>query len=240
MTDERGITANKEWATRWLSEARLRPYLDACEGDIDLALELHEWNLGLGRALMGDIAHLELALRNAYDRALTDEGGQHWLFDPNSPVTSPIVRKSKSGKERDVNLVNRRAIADAMSRAHDPCDPNQIVAGLTLGFWAHMTDRSRERALWIPHLHKAWPVGTDRAALNLRLSAANKLRNRVAHNERLFNPGAKGCSPKSVDTDIIEMFTALCPDAAARLSNGTSPAIDGYLEQHPAPVEVEL
>ena len=117
MTDERGITANKEWATRWLSEARLRPYLDACEGDINLALELHDWNLGLGRALMGDIAHLELALRNAYDRALTDEGGQHWLFDPNSPVTSLIVRKSKSGKERDVNLVNRRAIADAMSRA---------------------------------------------------------------------------------------------------------------------------
>ena len=117
MTDERGITANKEWATRWLSEARLRPYLDAREGDIDLALELHEWNLGLGRALMGDIAHLELARRNAYDRVLTEDGERHWLFDPKSPVTRPIVRKSKAGKERDVNLVNRRAIADAMSGA---------------------------------------------------------------------------------------------------------------------------
>ena len=102
-----------------------------------------------------------------------------------------------------------------------------------------MTDRSHERALWIPRLHKAWPAETDRTALNLRLSAANKPRNR-AHNERFFDPDAKGRSPKSADADIIEMFTALCPDAAARLSNGTSPAIDGYLEQHPAPVEVEL
>lgn len=40
-----------------------------------------------------------------------------------------------------MNMVNRRAIDDARGRAHDPANPNQVIAGLMLGFWAHMTDR---------------------------------------------------------------------------------------------------
>lgn len=149
--------ARREWAERWLSQSRFSSYLELCNDDVNKALELHEWNLLLGRALMGDIAHFELALRNAYDRVLTErfEGSEHWLFDANSPVTRPIMRKSKIKKLRDVNLVNRRAVNDARGRAHNPANPNQVVAGLMLGFWAHMTDRSRERDLWIPYLHAA-------------------------------------------------------------------------------------
>jgi hypothetical protein len=36
--------------------------------------DLYEWNLRLGAALMRDIAHIEIAVRNAYDRAMR----QHW------------------------------------------------------------------------------------------------------------------------------------------------------------------
>lgn len=130
--------AQHEWAERWLSSSRLSSYLDLFDGNIDCALELHEWNLMLGRVLMGDIAHFELALRNAYDRALTErfQGNEHWLFDANSPVTRPIMRNSKAKKMRDVNMVNRRAINDARGRAHDPANPDQVIAGLMLGFWA--------------------------------------------------------------------------------------------------------
>lgn len=89
-----------EWAERWLSPSRLSSYLNLCGGDVKRALEMHEWNLMLGRALMGDIAHFELALRNAYDRVLTErfKGDEHWLFDAGSPVTRPIMRKSKAKK----------------------------------------------------------------------------------------------------------------------------------------------
>lgn len=80
--------ARREWAERWLSQSRFSSYLELCNDDVNKALELHEWNLVLGRALMGDIAHFELTLRNAYDRVLTErfEGSEHWLFDANSPV----------------------------------------------------------------------------------------------------------------------------------------------------------
>lgn len=133
------------WAQRWLSPARLEPYLAACNGDIEQALELHEWNILLGHALLVDIAHLELALRNAYVRILHQDCGERWLFDDASPIRVPILRMSKAKKIRDVNLVNRRAIDDARMRAHDENNPDQVTAGLTLGFWAHLTDRNRER-----------------------------------------------------------------------------------------------
>ena len=235
--------ARRKWAERWLSPARFSTHLDACGGDAEKALELHEWNLMLGRALLGDIAHFELALRNAYDRVLTErfKGDEHWLFDADSPVTRPILRMSKARKLRDVNLVNRRAVEDARGRAHDPSDPDQVVAGLMLGFWAHMTDRSRERDLWIPYLHAAWPAGTDRAELNRKLESINKLRNRVAHNERLFNPGKGGYPPKAIDADINELFGALCPEAHGSLCDaGGRTTVERFLEEHPAPADVEL
>ena len=37
--------ATLAWAQRWLSAPRLEPYFAACDGDIDRALELHEWNV---------------------------------------------------------------------------------------------------------------------------------------------------------------------------------------------------
>ena len=233
----------REWAERWLSPSRLSSYLDLCGGDVDRALDLHEWNLMLGRALMGDIAHFELALRNAYDRILTErfEGDEHWLFDARSPATRPIMRMSKAKKQRDVNMVNRRAIDDARGRAHDPANPNQVIAGLMLGFWAHMTDRSRERDLWIPYLHAAWPAGTDRAKLNLQLEAINKLRNRVAHSERLFNPGPDGCSPARVDAEMLALFRALSPQAYEGLyGNENTTTVEKFLDDHPSPIDVRL
>ena len=131
------------WAPRWLSDARLAPYLSCCDNDVETAL---------GRALMGDISYFEIALRNAYDRTLSNnfQGTAHWLFDENSPVRKPILHKSHRGIERDVNLVNRRSIEQARARAHDPSDPNQVISNLTLGFWVHMSDRMHEREVWIP------------------------------------------------------------------------------------------
>ena len=54
------------------------------------------------------------------------------------------------------------------------------------GFWAHMTDRSHERDLWVPSIHKAWPKGTARSEVNDRIAGINKICNRVAHHEHLF------------------------------------------------------
>lgn len=229
------------WAERWLSADCLAPYLAACGGDCERALELYEWNISLGQVLMRDVAHLEVALRNAYDRVLLEhwEGEGHWLFDPASPVRRPILRKSGAGKMRDVNLVNRRAIDTAAGLARGTSDAGKVIASLMLGFWAHMTDRSRERDLWIPILHDAWPRGYDRADLQRRFLAINTVRNRVAHNERLFDPKEPQLSPLVADADLVALFRSLCPEAAARLHGGATP-VERFLAESPAPAGVRL
>lgn len=239
-TDE--ASATRAWAERWLSRKRLAPYLAACGGDVERALDLYEWNISLGQVLMRDVAHFEVALRNAYDRVMGERwGGAHWLLDDSSPVLRPIVRMSKNGNPRDVNLVTRRAVAQARSNAHDKDDPDQVIANLMLGFWAHLTDRSRERDLWIPYLNAAWPKGTDRNGLNNALAAINRVRNRAAHNERLFDPLTEALSPTRADASIIRALRALCPEAAERLyGDEEKTPVVLFCEEHPAPADVRL
>lgn len=242
--DEVGAPDNASaaaWTTRWLSAARLAPYLEDANGDTEMALSLHEWNLQLGKALMVDLAHFELALRNAYARVLQGDLGDGWLLDSSSPLKAPIVRTSKAKRQRDVNLVNRRAIDDAQRRAHDSSNTDQIVAGLTLGFWVHLTDRSRERDLRIPHLHKAWPQGANRNDINARLCAINQVRNRVAHHERLFDPKNNALSPQAVDIDAVKLLHELCPEAFGYLfHDDPRTSVERFLADNPTPAEVQL
>lgn len=92
------------WVEAWLSEPRLARYLAESGGDRARALDLYEWNLRLGAALMRDIAHVEVAVRNAYDRVMRERwhGTRHWLLDPASPVLAPRLR-SRSGTRADLN-----------------------------------------------------------------------------------------------------------------------------------------
>lgn len=99
--------ATRAWVERWLSAERLTPYLADCNGNVDRALELHEWNVHLGQALMRDISHFEVALRNAYDRVMNEAWERCWLLDDASPARTPVMRKSKRGT-LDANRITAR------------------------------------------------------------------------------------------------------------------------------------
>ncbi len=70
------------WVERRLSQPRHAVYLTARAGDPQLALNLYEWNAEISSALMRDLAHLEVGLRNAYDRALS----ARWPGQPRSSL----------------------------------------------------------------------------------------------------------------------------------------------------------
>jgi hypothetical protein len=62
------------WVEARLSAPRFEVYLAAASGDRARALALYEWNAQLSAALLHDLAHLEVGLRNAYDVALSLAG----------------------------------------------------------------------------------------------------------------------------------------------------------------------
>ncbi|ANE23454.1 hypothetical protein AAY81_03395 [Denitrobacterium detoxificans] len=137
-----------QWAKRWLSEERLEPYLRRCDGDIGRAIELYEWNISLGEVLMRDVSHFEVAILNSYDRVMAESwgGAKHWLLDEESPARRPVMRSAARG-QLDVNRINRKIIDDAVARLRPGFTSGSLVASLTLGFWVHLSDRSREAVI---------------------------------------------------------------------------------------------
>ncbi|MFA5608448.1 MAG: hypothetical protein WDA07_14970 [Leucobacter sp.] len=211
------------WVERWLSEPRFGRYLAAAGGDRPRALELYEWNLRLGSALMRDIAHVEVALRNAYDRVMCErwQGAQHWLFDPASPVLTPLWR-TRSGRRSDLNARNRATVSDAIRRCGSASvKSGEVIAELSFGFWRHCTDAAHEKVLWVPYLHRAWPKKTSRVTLERSLTTINTARNRASHHEPLF--GSKpGRDLNAAHHEILHLSELLLPELAVYIRDTTT------------------
>lgn len=231
----------KVWLEEWLSAPRFECYLGAASGNDEIALELYLWNTGLAQAVLRDISFFEIALRNRYDRCLTQLAlvDEHWLFDDTSPVRKPIMRKNKRGRVVDANELNRTQI-DKLKKALGD-SPDRIISNLTLGFWAHMTDTSHERDLWIPCVHKAWQKGVSRKAVNVEIAEINSLRNRAVHHERLFLLSDNRPAPTATSLQAVEMFFQLAPQAAEAVygSSKESSAMR-YVRENPMPCFVRV
>lgn len=215
--------ADAAWVETWLSTPRLARYLQESGGDRQRALDLYEWNLRLGAALMRDIAHVEVAVRNAYDSAMTTHwrGGQHWLFDPTSPVLAPLWR-TRRGYRTDLNARNRATASDAIRRCGGAsAKPGEVIAELSFGFWRHCTDAAHEKTLWVPYLHRAWPKKTSRVVLERSLTTINNARNRASHHEPLFGT-QPGHDLAAAHREILRLSAMLIPELGVYIQDTTA------------------
>lgn len=205
-------SAPQEWIERWLSLPRLGVYQNATGGDADEALALYEWNARLGTAFGHDLAHLEVGLRNAYDRTLTEHLNlpRHWTA-VGDQVFAPVLRTRKRGSQGkvtvDINAKPRasldRAIREAGGRQ---ALPGKVIAQLTFGFWRYLTSSAHEVTLWRPALHHAFPPGTSRPDVDTRVGRLHELRNRVAHHEPLL-----GIDAADLHGDLLHVAALLDP-----------------------------
>lgn len=191
MPDGFGALEQSSWVEEWLSPARFSVYLAKAGGDHARALALYEWNSTLSCAVLHDLGHFEVALRNAYAAALdrTWQGAQHWLDDPASPLRAPLwrMKRRRTGRQRvDVNQKIRRAIDDARRKHGLEASPGKIIAELSLGQWRYLSSAAHEKTLWVPYLHHAFPSGTSRAEVDAKIGDLHRLRNRAAHWEPLL------------------------------------------------------
>lgn len=181
------------WIEDWLSPPRLAVYLAATGHDLDRALALYEWNARAAAALHHDLGHLEVGLRNAYDRALRRRDtprDRHWAFDPSRHF--PVVeQRARNGAVIDANAKPRAQIESAVRSARrdakgDPTPPGKVIAELQFGFWRYLSAARHHDTLWIPYLRTAFRRGTDRRDVDKPVGRLHQLRNRVAHNETLI------------------------------------------------------
>lgn len=203
------------WVAGWLSPERYAKYAKAAGGDNARALAIYEWNARLAGALQRDLGHLEVGLRNAYDRALLAHptvAGRDWIDPAVYPVLlPPHMVKDQDGNEQDKNATPRAAIRSARKyagyREGGPVHRGKVIAEFMFGFWTYLSDSLHEKTLWVTTLHTAYRPGADRAQLHAALGELRDVRNRLAHNESIFDQ-----TPERIRRRILFVASNLSAD----------------------------
>ncbi|MBM7331223.1 hypothetical protein JS562_50815 [Agrobacterium sp. S2] len=108
------------WVADWLTAGRFQKYVNAAGGDARLAIDLYEWNAELASAFLRDLGHLEIGLRNAYDRALLlhPDVTTDWLDDDALLALFPVhMATDKNGNPQDKNATPRGNVKTARKQS---------------------------------------------------------------------------------------------------------------------------
>lgn len=192
-----------------MSAPRFNTFLAAAGGDRDKALKLYEWNAAMSAAVLHDLAHLEVGIRNAYDSALVarQPSAAHWTQDAVRyfPVRINVAR---DGTSVDSNEAPRKQLLTAINQAGGAGAPTgKVVAELMFGFWRYLTISARETDLWLPYLRFGFVRGTTRRHIDSPMKRLHTLRNRVAHHEPLLIIDLNGRR-----NDLLGVLSRISPD----------------------------
>jgi hypothetical protein len=139
----------------YLMPARLAPYLQACDGDGDeaKARRLYVWNIEVSAAFWGPISGVEIAFRNVLHHELVQHFGRTDWWRHHSVNRDDV----KGAIETEERLQRQRA----RIRGAAPSTADDVVAGLSFGFWSSIlggpSKALEQRKYWHLCLHRAFP-----------------------------------------------------------------------------------
>ena len=158
------------------SPERFIPYQRFCGGDDTRAMQLYQYNIELSESLYPPLSLLEITLRNAIHRELTNNFNTPEWYDTFAadPALAPLDNMIQAAKTRHTQ--ERKSI-----------NPGNIVAALNFGFWTALFNHRYERSLW-GKLRFAFPNMPRRQRTRANVSRPinrirQRLRNRVYHYE---------------------------------------------------------
>lgn len=161
-----------------ISSARFRTYLQAAGFDEVKALQLYLWNAKPGEAFHLPLQAIEVALRNAVNRALIGLFGAEWWCD------LQYLRVINDREKEDIDQAIRR-----IERRKLPLITDQVVAGLSFGFWRASVETRYNTAIWSKRLRISFPdLSNDRTlkSVSANINQIVGLRNRISHQEPIF------------------------------------------------------
>lgn len=190
---------------RSLSRERLTYYLSECAGDLECALRMYELNTRISAAFYSPLQGLEVLVRNDMNAQMQGAFGVDWL-DLSTVKLQPT-------QIEDI----KKTIAKI---DHDEPSNGAIVAELPFGFWVGLLGPKNENEIWRKALYKAFahrPRGTERKTVHNALDSIRRLRNRIAHHEKILHRDLR-----ANHATILEIADWCCPvtrDWIASLSN---------------------
>ena len=182
-----------------LSRPRLHVYERAAGYKPDRAIRLYLWNVAIGQSFHFPLHCLEIALRNRIAEVLLTEFGKHWWRD----AQARHIFSSRSCEE--IKKVVRR-----LRRQKAKPSTDDVVAGLSFGFWVSVLAPRYKPHIWSKHLTRAFrhlPNGTLQNQIYNLANRVLELRNRMAHHEPLLSRNL------SQDyANLLQLLNWICPD----------------------------
>lgn len=164
-----------------ISQARMRRYLVACNGNSRKAMTLYRLNLKLSQDLFTIISVFEIAIRNSIDYHYSGIHGINWLSD--SVGINGIFKNKKC--VRSANIINRSIRKLNINNSH-----SKLIAEMDFGFWRYLFSQPQFHAggQSLLKIFPSKPISSKNIQYNHRfvfneLEKINKLRNRIAHHE---------------------------------------------------------
>lgn len=185
-----------------MSHRRFDTYLHAAGHNQNRALLLYLWNAKLGASFHIPIQAVEVALRNRINHALVAEFGPDWWR--NAKYLKLIDRE----RENDLKTVKIR-----ITRRGNRLDTDQIVSGLSFGFWVGMLQPKYNPDIWGLHLRTSFPdlpAQESRQSLFKHGGDLAKFRNRISHHEPLLKEDAM-----KLYSNTLKLLGWLCPRTSA-------------------------
>jgi hypothetical protein len=169
-------------------------------------------NMDVCQHLLPALHLFEVALRNNVHKALATRFGDDAWYD--APHLLRLVQR------KQIEQTRQRLASEGKAATAD-----RIVSELTLGFWVGLFSSPYERELWHRHptlLKSIFPNAPrharTRSSLGGRLGELRRLRNRVAHHERVNH---RHCV-ESQFTDLARVLFWLSPGARYLLESSYS------------------
>ncbi|WP_322065641.1 Abi family protein [Burkholderia ubonensis] len=216
-----------------LSYARLSNYRSFFGAADDVqALGLYQWNDDLSSVLFRTISLVEVVLRNQFHYAMSTRYGV--VGGHGSKDWYEHVALGAHSRSKVTDITHYKRGPQMVPRTPVP-SPDDVVSGLTFGFWPHLLDLKNDLhnkvVDWGPILvdvlpgHRQrqathWAKLKHRDALFARLDLCNELRNRIAHHEPIWKLGplmSEGRPRRGTPLPVQAPAPSSPADALARL-----------------------
>lgn len=184
---------------RTLSDPRLSPYIEAAGHDQSRAIALYLWNVTVGQSFHFPLQSLEVALRNVVASSLGQVAGEKWWDGSEAKYLLDDARL------RDISDLQKRLTKRGIRITTD-----EVVAGLSFGFWVGMVAPKYKQNVWNKHEEDAFPAmptGEKFQGVYRRANNALDLRNAVFHHEPLIGRDLLACY-----SGIMELLKWICPE----------------------------
>jgi hypothetical protein len=213
---------------RAVSTPRLTTYGNLTHDDAT-AWALYRWNLDLSVAWLPVMADTEVALRNGIHHQLSNLTGRPDWWSSDRLVFDDETAENLS---RIVRAHQKKIVQGKIGAG-------KVVADLMFSVWVMLLGKGGksslgrsidyETNLWRPALRFAFATGTTtrtgrprrptQEQVHRRAANLQRLRNRVAHHEPIFNgiksPGTNNVIPLlTVWEETLELLSWLCPELA--------------------------